>query len=107
VPHGRPAGVGETLCAVERSTPWLVGDWWAFGEGRYGKRKDITDRLREQGRKIPQFQALADYGWVASKFGTSRRRDVLSHAHHREVASLPPVEQDELLDWCEEPTAEG
>jgi N6-adenosine-specific RNA methylase IME4 len=111
LPDGMPfeewAAVGETLCAVEKSIPWLVGDWWAYGERRYGKRKEISDRLREQGRKIPQFQALADYGWVASKFETSRRREALSHAHHREVASLPQKEQDELLDWCEEPLAEG
>jgi hypothetical protein len=36
-------------------------------------------------------------------FETSRRHEVLSFNHHREVAALPPAEADALLNWCEEP----
>src|SRR5215469_16466364 len=36
-------------------------------------------------------------------FETSRRRDVLSFSHHREVALLPPEDADRWLDWAEEP----
>lgn len=35
---------------------------------------------------------------VCRGFETSRRREVLSFTHHREVAALPPMEADELLD---------
>jgi putative SOS response-associated peptidase YedK len=40
-------------------------------------------------------------GSKASLDGTSRRREVLSWSHHREVAALPPAEQDEWLDRAE------
>ena len=40
---------------------------------------------------------------VARAFETSRRRDVLSFSHHREVASLSPADADQLLDWAAEP----
>ena len=46
------------------------------------------------------YQACADCAWVAAKFETSRRREVLSFEHHRIVAKLSSEEADELLDWC-------
>jgi len=39
----------------------------------------------------------------ARAFETSRRRDVLSFSHHREVALLSPADADRWLDWAEEP----
>jgi hypothetical protein len=39
--------------------------------------------------------------WVCGQFETSRRREVLSFIHHREVAGLAPTDADRLLDWCE------
>jgi hypothetical protein len=62
-------------------------NWWVRGNGAGDK---------------PKFQAAADAAFVCRKFETSRRREVLSFQHHREVASLPPAEADALLDWCEE-----
>jgi N6-adenosine-specific RNA methylase IME4 len=41
---------------------------------------------------------------VASRVETSRRREVLSWSHHKEVAALEPAEQDAWLDRAE---AEG
>jgi hypothetical protein len=49
-----------------------------------------------------KFQAAADAAMVCRKFETSRRREVLSFKHHREVSALPPAEADALLDWSEE-----
>ena len=39
-----------------------------------------------------------DAGWVSRQIETSRRREVLSWSHHKEVAALEPDEQDEFLD---------
>ena len=44
------------------------------------------------------FQTFKDAGWVAGAIETSRRRDVLSWSHHKEVAALEPDEQDRFLD---------
>jgi hypothetical protein len=48
----------------------------------------------------PSFQAAADAATVCRKFETSRRHEVLSFNHHREVVSLPPDEADALLEWA-------
>ncbi len=44
----------------------------------------------------PSFQACKDGAFVCRSFETSRRRDVLSFQHRREVAALPPDEADAL-----------
>jgi hypothetical protein len=48
------------------------------------------------------YQYAHDLAWVAGKFELSRRRETpVSFTHHREVAALPPADQDRLLDWVE------
>ena len=79
------------------SSPGVFGDWWTFGGHRYGDRA----RAAAQGIFGRSFQGLADCGFVARAFETSRRREVLSFSHHAEVAALPPDEADELLDLAE------
>ena len=32
---------GAVLANIERGIGWWIGDWWAFGEHRYGKRKAL------------------------------------------------------------------
>jgi hypothetical protein len=78
---------------------WWVGDWWAFGEHRYGGRKAVVEAEDWEG---PSFQTAMNAASIARAFETSRRREVLSFACHVEVASLPAEEADRLLDWCEE-----
>jgi N6-adenosine-specific RNA methylase IME4 len=93
---------GEHLGKVERSVMWWLGDWWAFGEARYGQRKAI---VQAEGWEGPSFQTCMDAAFVCRAFETSRRRDVLSFKHHREAAALPAPEADALLDWAAEPIA--
>lgn len=69
---------------------------WAYGdEKKYGERKKAT----EAGGLLEglNFQTAKQYGWVASKVPTSRRRDVLSFQHHQEVAALPAAAQTKWL----------
>jgi hypothetical protein len=90
---------GKALARIDGTVMWWVGDWWAFGEHAYGNRKAVVE---QDGWEGPGFQTCADAAWVAQRFETSRRREVLSWPVHREVASLPPDEADRVLDWCEE-----
>lgn len=85
--------IGRRLFARERVINWWIGDWWAFGEHRYGERA----KMAAEGIFGLSFQALKDIGTVARSFETSRRRDLVSFTHHREVAALPPAEADALL----------
>ena len=35
---------GQVLRQVERSCMWWIGDWWAFGDHKYGERAaQVTD----------------------------------------------------------------
>ena len=91
--------VGATLGKMSSATNWWIGDWWAFGEHRYGDRKALVESDDWQG---PGFQSCMNAAAVAQAFETSRRREVLSFSHHAEAASLAADEADALLDWAEE-----
>src|SRR5438045_3362810 len=86
--------IGQRLGRASNNLQWLIGDWWRHGWHRYGSRVQQVDELGLS------FQACEDCAWVCRQFETSRRREVLSFTHHREVAALEPARADELLDWC-------
>jgi len=92
--------LGRHLALADNALAWRIGDWWVYGEHRYGDR---IAAVRTTGWNGPSFGACRNYAMVARAFETSRRRDVLSFSHHREVASLSPADADQLLDWVEEP----
>lgn len=89
--------LGEKLCSGSKVLNWWIGDWWAFGDHRYGERAEAA----AQGIFGREFQTLSNVASVARKFETSRRREVLPWSHHVEVAALPPDKADELLDEAE------
>jgi hypothetical protein len=89
--------LGQTLRQFEGSIQWWLGDWWRNGEHSYGKRKALTT-ARKTFERGYSFGTLMNYGYVAGRTETSRRREALKYSHHYEVASLPPEEQDRWLD---------
>src|SRR5215217_1620334 len=32
------SAIGTWLSRIEAGVPWWIGDWWAFGDHRYGER---------------------------------------------------------------------
>jgi N6-adenosine-specific RNA methylase IME4 len=94
---------GAILGRVEHSVSWWLGDWWAFGENRYGDRKAIVEADDWEG---PAYQTCRNAASIAGAFELSRRRDNLSFSHHAEVVRRPPKEADRLLDWAEETISE-
>jgi N6-adenosine-specific RNA methylase IME4 len=90
---------GGLLGKIEHSVSWWIGDWWAFGEHKYGDRKAIVEADDWEG---PGFQTCADAAYVCKAVETSRRREVLSFNHHREVAALKdPAQKDRWLATAE------
>jgi len=96
--HARWCEIGTNLWRLERALAWWVGDWWAFGEHRYGARREITEHPGWQGLA---YQTCANAAAVCRAFEISRRREALSFSHHEAVAALAPAEQDRLLDQAE------
>lgn len=89
--------LGETLKEVEGAVHWWIGDWVNYGEKHYGETyaQAVEETPFTQG-------TIQNDAWVARSVETSRRREVLSFAHHQEVAPLPPQAQEDLLDRAEE-----
>jgi hypothetical protein len=78
---------GIVLARIGTGMMWWVGDYWIYGEKKYGVRKAIANDPNWQG---PSFQTCANAASVCRAFETSRRREVLSFGHHAEVAPPPP-----------------
>lgn len=93
--------IGRELAAREKVLNWWIGDWWAFGEHRYGERAKLA-----ASELFPvSFGTLANIGSVARAFPeTSRQHEVLSFTHHQEIAPLArqaPDAAQMLLDRAE------
>lgn len=89
--------LGCTLWQLEGSIKWWLGDWWHYGFHRYGDRKAVaTAKKTFGGKRSYAFQTLMNYGYVAGRVQTSRRREVLSFSHH---VVVPPLEPDQQERW--------
>lgn len=82
--------IGRELAAREKVLNWWIGDWWAFGEHRYGERADAA----VAGIFPLTYGALRNYGSVCRAIATSRRRDSLDWSHHVEIAPLARQSQE-------------
>ncbi len=101
-----PEKIGRGLGKVEQSTQWWVGDWWAYGEHRYGDRRKLVESETWTG---PAYQTCNHAAQVSRAFEFVRRRTNLSFSHHQTLTSLKirPETADSLLDWCEAPNLCG
>jgi hypothetical protein len=77
--------IGRQLGRVESSYQFMVGDWWNFGDQKWGNRKHIVDSPSWSG---PRYNTCRNCGWVRSAFKMSLRRDNLTFAHHQEITPL-------------------
>jgi len=94
LPFDEWVSIGRRLCHGQQAINWHIGDWWAFGDFRYGERATVA----AAGIFGKEFGTLRNLAVVARAFDVSRRRDVLSFTHHVEAASLPAKEADAILD---------
>lgn len=77
---------GQALSQVEGAMNWWLGDWWRFGEHKYGDRKALVESEEWTG---PAFGSCMNAAAICAKFKTSRRREVVPFSHHAEVSSIP------------------
>jgi N6-adenosine-specific RNA methylase IME4 len=85
--------LGHALDRMEHAVQWWRGDWWAFGQHRYGDRLALVGPER--------FKSYHNAGTVSRAIESARRRALLSFSHHAEVAPFPKSEQDAWLDRAE------
>lgn len=93
------ADIGRKLCRSDQVMQWWLGDWARFGagdEGQKGWRKHGQLKEFAEANGV-NYQTLRDLAWVSGNVQMSRRRDKLEWSKHREVAALPPKEQEKWL----------
>jgi hypothetical protein len=89
--------IGRNLNHFDRGIQFCIGDWARFGEKKgfsnytdskvYDELEALTGLARNT---LKQFKSVAD------STSCTRVHD-LSYGHHREVAKLPPKEQEQFL----------
>ena len=72
---------GKELNRIGGAIMWWLGDWWAFGEKKYGERAAAVEGMEWS------FQTCRIAGWVSRNIETFRRLNVLTWQHHMEVAA--------------------
>jgi hypothetical protein len=90
------ATAGRRIGAVGRCIQWLLGDWIAYGNERFGERYARASKITGYDP-----QTLMNMVYVASRFEISRRRENLSWSHHETIAALDHDDQDRWLDQAE------
>jgi hypothetical protein len=90
------AAAGRRIGAVGRCIQWLLGDWIAYGNAKFGERYARASKISGYDP-----QTLMNMVYVASRFEISRRRENLSWSHHETIAALHHEEQDRWLDQAE------
>lgn len=83
--------VFDALNHIEGCVQFWIGDCLKYREQKWGMYNDIVE---ESGKSK---QTLKDIKWVSDKVKPSCRQDDLSFEHHKQVASLEPAQQKELL----------
>lgn len=87
---------GQALKQVDEARQWAIGDWLADGKRHYG------DGLYKRAAEIlgASPSSLAQYKSMADRFELCRRLQVLSYAHHVEVASVKQIATDSAGKLC-------
>lgn len=90
--------IGQWLGQMAKGIQWALGDWLHYGESQEAWGETYSQGIDATGL---DYQTLANYRWVSSRFEIDRRREKLSWTHHMVVAAMEPRLADEWLDQAE------
>lgn len=93
--------IGQTLQQMERSVQWWLGDWWNYGQPRYGELASQATRDAIKDATGHTYRSIQNASYVAKEFQNARRRANLSWSHHEAVKGLSEEDADALLDAAE------
>lgn len=86
----------ETTGKIHAQAAMMIGDVLVFGEAKFGEAyADVIDATREFIRVSTR--NLQRWSWVAARIAPDIRNQLLSLAHHEEVAPLAPELQSKYL----------
>lgn len=90
----------HSLAYFTSNLPWLFGDLCIYAETRFGEMwaQIIPENI------IRSNKTMLSWAFICRRIPQERRRWDLSFSHYKEVAKLPDVEQEIMLEGAE---AEG
>jgi hypothetical protein len=74
---------GESLWQYRQSLAWAVGDWYAYGENRFGEDAPQAFSVHEYSE-----QTISNYASVSRAFPPERRKFKVSHSHYDAARGL-------------------
>ena len=96
--------VGAKLAKIHSVTPWLIGDWYNYGESEFGEMAAqadaISDVLTNAGWRMKP-GTVQDYAYMAKNFDVPKRFANLTFGHHMVVRSLTHQKRKPLLTYAE------
>lgn len=96
--------LGQSLKKIEGCVQFWIGDWARFGDKKGFTGKYTDPKVYDQLGEITGLErnTLQRYKSVSDNVDSWRRRQDLSFEHHKEVASLPPDQQQHFLQVASE-----
>lgn len=100
--------VGDWLRVLEKSVSWWIADWVRYGEMTYEEQSAQALSAREgEAAQATGWtpETIKQYSRIAAQVPPTSRDPDLTFSHHREVADLPPADQQVWLkrakdeDW--------
>lgn len=93
MPYEQWIEYGKGLDRMQKAVMWWLGDWWAFGQQKYGEGQVAAAATGFS------YETCKQSGWVASKIESCARAHNLPWTLHREAAYVD--EPAELLkEWA-------
>ena len=98
--------LATSIGQAARSIGFIIGDWLVYGQSLFGtegfaeKRVDAASYQLAINATGLDLSTLQNYAYVSRNIPFSLRTERLSWEHHRLVAKLPEVEQQEWIDAC-------
>lgn len=83
--------IGSKLIQTTQNIMWWLGDWWNFGERKYGEAASQALSM-----EIP-YSTFSKASYVARQIDKDRRLPEVSWSVHCEVAQLDQADQDMFL----------
>jgi len=83
--------IGSKLIQTTQNIMWWLGDWWNFGERKYGEAASQALSM-----EIP-YSTFSKASYVARQIDKERRLPEVSWSVHNEIAQLDQEDQDKFL----------
>ena len=97
LPFEKYEALGSLLGVLHQMNAFLIGDWLLYGEHTYGEKYAQAAEMVGLSE-----QTLTNYASIAKRIPPTRRRPLVAHSKHAEVAALPPAEQKRWLKVVED-----